>query len=415
MGDAEDPQPLAKFMIRTFLLLALLASLGWWLDREHQAGRFQKVDEQFLDFLVANSRDRFEKAGTPGADSHVVLVKMRVADQGEYAGWPPRPLDWQMVFKELRGFEPSVIVVPEALSWGRPSPEFTREAADALLPFPSIVLGIDAQLAPEAGKPAFLGGLDEVLPRFSKISGDLKNVPTLGALVVAPDEKLRLRAEIGVTIVRHEKDQTLLPYALREGGSLRPTVLAQSLARCSGTPYAAHRLMLGPGAGAFLADGAFVPLDPAGEFVLNTKQTLYEVDALNLMTSGITGTLSDESKRILGRRKVIVIGTDDDSTGGIARQHAQALAQVLAMPRIQILSAYAQWVVWAAAACAGFWLVFRVPKKKALGRGLGLIFAGLVVCFLAFQSALFWCPPTLPAALLAASTVFARIAGAVKG
>jgi hypothetical protein len=53
----------------------------------------------------------------------------------------------------------------------------------------------------------------------------------------------------------------------------------------------------------------------------------------------------------------------------------------------------------------------RVPKKKALLRGAAFIFAGLVICFLAFQSALIWCPPTLPAALLAASALFARVAG----
>jgi hypothetical protein len=59
----------------------MLTSLGWWLDREHQAGRFQRVDELFLDFLVANARDRFEEAAIPSADKPVVLVKMRVRGQ----------------------------------------------------------------------------------------------------------------------------------------------------------------------------------------------------------------------------------------------------------------------------------------------------------------------------------------------
>jgi hypothetical protein len=63
---------------------------------------------------------------------------------------------------------------------------------------------------------------------------------------------------------------------------------------------------------------------------------------------------------------------------------------------------------------AGFWLVLRVPQRKVLLRGIAFIFAGLVICFLAFQSALIWCPPTIPAAMIAASTVFARIAGRRK-
>ena len=43
-------------MIRALILVLLLGSLGCWLDREHQAGRFQRVDELFLDFLVANAQ-----------------------------------------------------------------------------------------------------------------------------------------------------------------------------------------------------------------------------------------------------------------------------------------------------------------------------------------------------------------------
>ena len=122
-------------MIRALILVILLGSLGWWLDREHQAGRFQRVDELFLDFLVANTRDRFSMAKPQAlAAAPVVLVKMRTADKAEYAGWPPRPLDWQMILKALQPYEPAVVVIPETLFWGHPSPEFVTEAAQALLP-----------------------------------------------------------------------------------------------------------------------------------------------------------------------------------------------------------------------------------------------------------------------------------------
>jgi hypothetical protein len=397
-------------MIRAVILLVILTSLGWWLDREHQEGRFQRVDELFLDFLVANARDRFEKAA-PSADNPVVLVKMRAADKAEYAGWPPRPLDWQMVLKGLQPFDPAVLVIPETLMWGSPSPEFVREASEALIPFPSTVLGIEAQLATSADSPAFLGGLDDALPRFEKFSREFAAVPALGALITAPDDLLRRQAEIGISFARKDDDRTLLPYALQEGGRLRPTVLAQAVSRVSSTPYATHRLLLGPGAGAYLANGGFVPLNASGEFIVGGQQSVSEVNALNLMTVEMADALSAADKQHLSGGKIIVIGTDDDATGGLARVHAQALAQVLAMPRIHLLPSYVQWLIWTVAALAGFWLVLRVPQKKALLRGAAFIFAGLVICFLAFQSALIWCPPTLPAALLTASALFARVAG----
>jgi hypothetical protein len=402
-------------MIRALILVLLLSSLGWWLDREHQAGRFQRVDELFLDFLVANTRDRFIAADEHAASAApVVLVKMRVADKGEYAGWPPRPLDWQMILKSLQAYEPAVVVIPETLFWGKPSPEFVNEAAQALAPFPSTVLGIEAQLAANREAPAFMGGLEDALPRFQKVQGKIDSVPPLGALISAPDGAIRRQAELGIVISSDATADNKLPYAVQEGGHLLPSVLAQALARFTQTPYAGQRLLLGPGAGAYLSNGAFVPLTAAGEFTVNTKQPVPEVDALNLMTSDLAEALSPQDKANLADNKIIVIGTDDDAAGGLARLHAQALTQVLALPRLRLLPAWAQWIIWGAAGLVGAWLVFFVPRPKSILRGMLCIFVALVICFLAFQTSLIWSPPTIPAALIAVSALFARIAGRVK-
>jgi len=399
-------------MIRALILVLLLGSLGWWLEREHQAGRFQRVDELFLDFLVANARDRFVVVDDHAVSAApVVLVTMRASDQGEYAGWPPRPLDWQMVLKGLQGYDPAVVVIPETLFWGRPAPEFVNEAAQALVPFPSTVLGVEAQLAASHDTPAFLGGLEGSLPPFQKVRGDTGPVPPLGALISAPDDLIRRQAEIGIAVPLGANDASKLPYAVQESGHLLPTVLAQALARFTQTPYATQRLLLGPGAGAYLANGAFVPLSAAGEFIVNTKQPVHEVDALNLMTSELAEAVSAQDKANLSGGKLIVIGTEEEAHHGLARLHAQALAQVLATPRLRLLPDWAQWLTWIAAGLAGAWLVFFVPRTKAILRGLLCVFAALIVCFLAFQSSLIWCPPTIPAALIVASTVFARIAG----
>ena len=398
-------------MIRALILVLLLASLGWWLDREHQAGRFQRVDELFLDFLVANARDRFV-----AADEHavvaapVVLVKMRVADKAEYAGWPPRPLDWQMILKSLQTYEPAVVVVPEPLFWGKPAPEFVNEAAQALTPFPSIVLGVEAQLAANREAPAFMGGLEDALPRFQKVQGEIGSVPPVGALISAPEDVMRRQAELGIVVPAADK----VPYVVQESGHLLPSVLAQTLARFTQTPYAGQRLLLGSGAGAYLSSGAFVPLTAAGEFTVNAKQAVPEVDALNLMTSDLAEALSPQDKANLAGGKIFVIGTDDTATGGLARQHAQALTQVLALPRLRLLPEWAQWIIWGAAGLVGVWLVLFVARPKALLRGVLCIFLALVIGFLAFQTSLIWSPPTIPAALIAVSALFARIAGRVK-
>ncbi len=402
-------------MIRALILALLLASLGWWLDREHHAGRFQRVDELFLDFLVANARDRFVVADEHAASAaSVVLVKMRVADKAEYAGWPPRPLDWQMILKSLQTYEPAVVVIPETLFWGSPPPEFVNEAAQALAPFPSVVLGVEAQIAASREAPAFMGGLEDALPRFQKVQGEIDAVSPVGALISAPEDVMRRQAELGIAVAPDAKVAGKLPYVVQESGHLLPSVLAQSLARFTQTPYAGQRLLLGPGAGAYLSSGTFVPLTSAGEFTVNAKQSVPEVDALNLMTSDLAEALSPQDKGNLAGGKIFVIGSDDAATGGLARQHAQALVQVLALPRLRLLPDWAQWIIWGAAGLVGAWLVFFVPRLKAILRGMLCVFSALVICFLAFQTSLIWSPPTIPAALIAVSALFARIAGRVK-
>jgi hypothetical protein len=119
-----------------------------------------------------------------------------------------------------------------------------------------------------------------------------------------------------------------------------------------------------PGACAYLANGGFVPLSPAGEFVVDAQQTVPEVDALNLMTVEMADALSAADKQHLSGGKIIVIGTDDDTSGGLARVHAQALAQVLAMPRIHLLPSYVQWIIWAVAAWLASGLSCAFLKRK---------------------------------------------------
>ena len=106
-----------------------------------------------------------------------------------------------------------------------------------------------------------------------------------------------------------------------------------------------------------------------------------------------------------------MIGIDRD--GGEptpARLHASALAQTLALPRIHAIGTIPHWIICCVAALLGCVLLKR-RGGSAFRSGLLLIFVALVVSYLTFQSQLVWFAPTVPAALLAASTLFAMLFG----
>jgi hypothetical protein len=399
---------------RIITLLAGLAATGWYVQGQQRAGHLERVDDAFLDFLVANARERLSQP-EPASEVPVAFVQLRREDAGEYAAWPPPPLDWQTILKSLRAYDPEVIVIPTPLTWGRPAPDFVPAVAEALLPFPSAILGIDAELADaKRDTPAFLGDLGDMLPKFRKVDGDPSSAPRLATLITAPDRILSNQAEVGLSIARPGKSSWLLPYAVREGGNLIPSVLAQTMARHSRTPYSLQRIRLGVGGGAYLSGGLYVPLLPSGEWAVETDHAPPTVNALHLMTGTLADGTDAADRAALGKGKIIVVGLDhetDDGNPRLSRLYAQALAQILTLPRLRLLSPISQWLSWFAAGCASLWIVVRVRKSRALIAGLWWIFAALLVSFVLFQSNLMWFPPTMPAALVLTGAVIGALFG----
>ncbi len=394
-------------MIRASILLVLLAALAWALDREQRTGRFQKADDFFLDLLLANTRERFTAEPARLSDQ-VVLVRMREADHLEYSSWPPAPLDWQMVLKSLAAFEPEVVVIATPLAWPDSKAEFIPAVAEALIPFPSVVLAVEVK-AGAATDPAELDWISSALPSLTRVSGDAKLLPNIGSIVAAPHETVRPQMELGL-IARSADAPNSVAFAMRAGETVAPSLVLQALTRHSRAPYSQQRLVLGPGGGAHLGQGIYLPLTTGGDFI-GTSAPPLSVNALDLMTGTLADALSDADKATLGKNKIIVIGIDKDGDEPtLARLQAQALTRALSLPRIRAVGVIERWIISALAALLGL-LTLRHRGWKAFRLGLLIIFAALVVSFLLFQSQLIWFPPAIPATLLAASTLFAMLFG----
>ena len=328
-------------MMRKLVAGVLLGALVFFLEKEQRAGRFLQVDEGFQDFLIANVRARFEKPppSPAGETPAVVWVELRPEEAGEYAGWPPLPLDWKMILDAVKRWEPEVLVVADVLNWGEPKPEFVPSVAEVLAGFPTVVLAAEGLVEANAGAPVetpFLGGLEGKLPRFAParwVSVEGAVPPTLKALVSAPEEALRVGAELGVLVPGQEPGR--LGYAMRMRGAAGeeewvPSLLAQALSRVTRSPYALQRLRLGPGAGAHLADGVFVPLTPAGDLVVPAESGVKVINAVDLLAGDLAGLLSESDRAAAESAPVVVVGQRRGGGGG-AGELAAALAAVLAV------------------------------------------------------------------------------------
>jgi hypothetical protein len=395
-------------ILRAVILLALLAALAFYLDREQRAGRFQKADEGYLDVLLANSRERFDPQKS-AANDDVVFVSLREEDRAEYSAWPPAPLDWQMILKSLAAHEPDVLVIPTPLSWSDPAPEFLPQLAEALLPFPSVVLGVECVTGEKAADlPSDLS-----FPNLARIDGDEALLPSAAQFIALPDPQIARQMELGMVESKPTSagEKVMLPLAARASDRVVPSLVLQSLSRHSRTPYARQRLRLGAGAGAYLGQGLYVPLTSQGFLSVDKKRDIPAINALDLMTGDLAKALSPEDEARLGKGKIIVVGLDQSSDLSVAKLQAVALSQSLSMPRLRELEKHEPYLVWAAAAVLGV-LLLRFRGSRALRWGVAFIFLAFAASFLLFQSSLIWCPPAIPAALIAASALFAMLFGA---
>lgn len=400
---------------RLFRLLFVLLCLGLaagYVAHGQRSGRLARVDEWFLDLMTANARTRFQQTRVT---DEVVLVEFREDQRAEFSAWPPLPLDWQLVLKQLQVYQPEVLVVAAPLYWGRPAPDFVPAVAQALLPFPSVVLGVLCQIEPPDAPPhpAFLGDLQGRVPAFQRIRGEAENPTRLSAVVTAPDELLRNASELGLlTGKRLPQGGWSLAYSISDGvGGMLPTLLAQTAGRYSQSSYTLdHKLLLGLGAGALLKNGVYVPLEKNGDFMVSPADSVPTVNALDLMAGDLADVLSDEDQARLDKAKIIVLGLAEAGEGSqsMAAAQAAALNKILSMPRLQAITGPWEWALWAAAAGAGLWLAIRVRPSRVLLAAAGVLFTAFVAAYLSFQASLIWISPAVPGALILTGAFLGR-------
>ncbi|MDB6119195.1 MAG: hypothetical protein JWO08_2976 [Verrucomicrobiaceae bacterium] len=387
-------------MIRAFVLLLLLSGLGWGLFGEQAKGRFRKVDETFVDFLLANARGQFKP--DPAKLGEVVFVRLREEDKKEYSSWPPRPIDYLMVTKGLAAYEPSVLVVADPLSWPEPKLDSIPELAQTLLPIPSVVLAAEATEKDKADEMTIAFARDH-LPSIERLGGESQQLTELPLLARVPEPALVPERDIGIITKPH------LSLALRHEKHAVPSLVLAAISRATRTPYSSQRLHTGPGAGMHLGSDRFIPLETDGTFKL-AAVPVPAVNGLELMTNSIIDADPAVTKT-LGKGKTIVMGIDNDSkTATSARTQAQAIAGLLTLPQLHEVGRTGQTIIWIIAGLAGMSLLL-LPKQKATFRTLALLFIVVLCSYVAFLADLVWFPLTIPASLILGAGAFTRLFG----
>ncbi len=388
------------FLFVQFGKFTLQASNVQASQRKNAENGNEKFDfnQLFLDFLIANTRDRFERTYIEPSPE-VVVIEFNEKDKAEFSAWPPAPLDYIILLKRIAKHEPDVVVMGDVLKWDKADVPFLGELQESFRQFPLVALAFGATIDGTAKDSPEIDAED--LPVFKFVQGDASSAPKLGSFVL-PEKQLRTQMELGfVASSANEKAEHPSLLVARAGQKLVPSLDAQMIALKEHTPYAEQRLRFGIGAGLHLGGRRFVPLANDGTVKPRLKSDPIRINAIDLLTPDLGDDTGRALAKKLGKHKLIILGTTTDSSEPRARIAAWALA----LPTLHRAPAWMEWTAAGAALLLAF-VQLRFRRFKAVAFGACVLALGLAAAIVSFQSTLTWCAPHLALALTLTGSVF---------
>lgn len=379
--------------LRAGILVILLAMAAFFTLREKGGHRWSQGEHLFLDFLIANTRDRFERTEVDPSPE-VVVIEFNEKDKAEFSAWPPAPLDYIILLKRIAEHKPDVVVMGDVLKWDKADVPFAGELQESFRQFPLVALAFGASYGGSAHSSTVRE--NEELPAFTLVQGDASSATKLGSFIM-PDKQLRTQMELGfVAFSASEKKDGVSLLVARAGNSLVPSLDAQMIALKEHIPYADQRLRFGIGAGLHLGEHRFIPLANDGSVKPRLKSDPVRINAIDLLTPDLGDNAGRALAKKLGKHKLIILGTNTD--GRVA-------AWALALPTLHRAPAWMEWTSASAALLLAF-VQLRYRRFGAVAFGACILALGLAAAIVSFQSSLTWCAPHLALAFTLCGSVF---------
>lgn len=387
--------------LRPVMLAVVMAASVIFALSVKDGPRWNAAEDWYLDFLVANMRDRMENTEqSPAKD--VVFIEFHEKDKAEFGAWPPAPIDYIMALKKLKRHEPDVLAFSDVLKWDNKNIQFIDELQQLLVGFSQVVMAFGATTGTTA--ESGLVSEDREIPSMATIEGDGTAAPKLSRLVF-PDARLSRQMQLGFVATRLDNKEDVPPLLVgRADDKLVPSLAAQMIALQSHAPYLSQRLRFGLGAGLYLGDDRFIPLAQDGTVRPKLKNDVTRVNALDLLTPELDDAASKTLSDQLGKNKLIILGTSPSP----GEPHARLAAWALSLPRLKRAPEPVCWLVTLIAVL----LTFRQLRHGRLGAvvfGIGVSAALLGAALVIFESSLRWCPPLMPVMVLLIGTLFCVI------
>ena len=375
------------------------------IRREENNGAFSNFNRGYINWLIDTKK---VKAKPPS----VTLLRISDSESSIFQEWPPSPIDYAIILKNLKEYKTKLVAIEPSMSWNNAGEGLLETLRTASLKYNKGELLMGAVFQMDQSVFESNDQLINLLNPISNISGDIKRIPEFTMIDPLPDRRL---TSIGIpfgftSIDMAEQDKMNNPLkvpllarikeAIVPSFALRAIMMEQDMNSNDVTIHLGDKIAF--------SNGTTIPIDSQGSFEAFTGSrpdiNKEDINILSLPQE----ELDDSQLRSLSNR-IILVGIDTKTEQiipfrfGVKISNAERIALSIATIQsnlfIKSSSSFYEYFIWVGIILLGLYLI-RLKRSKAVARSLLAIIIYLAVNMVLFQSNNQWVSPMTPLSLM---------------
>ncbi len=375
------------------------------IRREENNGAFSNFNRGYINWLIDTKK---VKAKPPS----VTLLRISDSESSIFQEWPPSPIDYAIILKNLKEYKAKLVAIEPSMSWNNAGEGLLETLRTASLKYNKGELLMGAVFQMDQSVFESNDQLINLLNPISNISGDIKRIPEFTMIDPLPDRRL---TSIGIpfgftSIDMAEQDKMNNPLkvpllarikeAIVPSFALRAIMMEQDMNSNDVTIHLGDKIAF--------SNGTTIPIDSQGSFEAFTGSRP-DINKEDINILSLPQEELDESQLRSLSNRIILVGIDTKTEQiipfrfGVKISNAERIALSIATIQsnlfIKSSSSFYEYFIWVSIILLGLYLI-RLKRSKAIARSLIVIIIYLAVNMVLFQSNNQWVSPMIPLSLM---------------
>ena len=384
------------------ILCAIIISL---IRHKENNGALSNFNRGYINWLIDTKK---VKAQPPS----VTLLRINGPENSVFSEWPPSPIDYAIILKNLRKHEAKLVAIEPSMAWNNAAEGLLETLRSASLKYNKGELLMGAVFQMDQSVVESNDKFINLLKPISNVSGEIKNIPEFTMIDPLPDRRL---TSIGIpfaftSIDMAEQDQENNPLKVPLLARIKELVVPSFALRAimMEQDIDSNDVKIHLGNKIVFENGTVIPIDFQGAFEAFTGSRP-DINKEDISILSLPEEELDRSQLRSLSNRIILVGIDTEKEQiipfrlGVNISNAERIALSIATIQsnlfIESFSSFSEYFIWVGIILIGLYLI-RLKRSKAVARSLLTIIIYLAVSMVLFQSNNQWLSPMTPLSLM---------------